>query len=214
MSYLQTLCISTMFSIGFTKLYEPQVVDIIHKTSYHFSIEYCELSVPPYITYMNAHCYCFFDLRSETSSNCSIPGPTFIFHPGDKISMTWHNRLSGANSSDSTYQNQFKDLDITNIHTHGLHISPYEDDTFLQISPGESHTYIYKVPYDHYPGTHWLHAHHHGSASFQVTSGLFSALLVELDKHTNRSYVDQTLDSMQENLLLFHWYYVIDTSLC
>ena len=61
-------------------------------------------------------------------------------------------------------------------------------------------------------GTHWLHAHHHGSVNFQVTSGLFSALLVKYSD--DNDLIDSSLINMQENMLIFHWIYVITTSIC
>eukprot|EP01084_Bolivina_argentea_P055647 101981_1 len=131
-------------------------------------------------------------------------------HPGDRITWTWHNRLSG--DSISTFLNRQRDLDITNIHTHGLHISPYEDDVLVRILPGRQQTYTYSIAHDHYPGTHWLHAHHHGSVSFQVASGLFSALLIEYPDKEELG--DASLISMKENLLIFHWVYGITTDIC
>ena len=101
-------------------LHEPIEIEILHGISYHFSIEYCIFSVPPYITTMNAHCYCIYNPDTQVSSNCDIPGPTFIFHPGSTIEMTFHNRMVGDSVSNPSFLNLHRDLDITNIHTHGL----------------------------------------------------------------------------------------------
>ena len=101
-------------------LHEPIEIEILHGTPYHFSIEYCIFSVPPYITTMNAHCYCEYNPITQISSNCGIPGPTFIFYPGTTIEMTFHNRMIGDSVSDPSFLNLYRDLDITNIHTHGL----------------------------------------------------------------------------------------------
>eukprot|EP01083_Nonionella_stella_P296164 1006210_1 len=165
--------------VSLSSLIEPIKIELSAGTLYHFSIEYCEFSVPSYITTMNAMCYCVFNPTTQTSSDCSIPGPTFIFHPGDQITWTWHNRLVGDTISNPVLLNKYRDLDITNIHTHGLHLGPKEDDVLVRITPGSQQTYTYTIPTDHYPGLHWLHAHHHGSVSFQVSFGLFSALLIQ-----------------------------------
>mmetsp|Transcript_9085 Transcript_9085/g.30976 ORF Transcript_9085/g.30976 Transcript_9085/m.30976 type:complete len:203 (-) Transcript_9085:1755-2363(-) len=70
-------------------------------------------------------------------------------------------------------------MDTTNLHTHGLHVSPDEDDILLKVNPGERHTYTYNLPADHLMGTHWYHAHTHGSTALHVLGGLAGALLVE-----------------------------------
>lgn len=142
----------SFISINLSILPEPIEIELLPGILYHFSIEYCIFSVPPYITSMNAHCYCQYNPITKTSFNCDIPGPTFIIHPGDTISMTFHNRMEGDSVSDPSFVNTHRDLDITNIHTHGLHISPDEDDVFIKILPGQNHTYIFNIPSDHYPG--------------------------------------------------------------
>ena len=45
--------------------------------------------------------------------------------------------------------------DSTVLHTHGLHVSTYDDNIDTNVLPGESLTYNYSVPSDHLPGTHW-----------------------------------------------------------
>lgn len=38
--------------------------------------------------------------------------------------------------------------------------------------------YSYKIPSDHMPGTHWFHAHKHGSTSTQVENGMAGTLII------------------------------------
>ena len=68
----------------------------------------------------------------------------------------------------------------TNLHTHGLHVSPSgnSDNVFVLIEPGQYFDYSYKVPTSHAPGTHWYHAHHHGSTAVQLGNGMAGALIV------------------------------------
>lgn len=81
----------------------------------------------------------------------------------------------------------------TNVHTHGLHVSPSgkSDNVFLEVWPkndplmpsGPTHfdhelTYRYQLPKDHAPGTHWYHAHRHGSTAYNVQQGQFGSLIV------------------------------------
>ncbi|MBX3100711.1 MAG: multicopper oxidase family protein [Salinibacterium sp.] len=97
--------------------------------------------------------------------NDGLPGPTLIVHPGDVLSIVMQNNLQ----------------DPTNLHTHGLHVSPEgsSDNVFLRIDPGASAEYRYEIPENHPPGVYWYHPHHHGVAADQVFGGLYGAIVVE-----------------------------------
>jgi FtsP/CotA-like multicopper oxidase with cupredoxin domain len=94
-------------------------------------------------------------------------------------------------------------FNTTNIHFHGLHTSPCSiwedglpdcgpghtgqpkvagDDVLIEIPPivqgGKPQEYCVWLPRFHAPGTHWYHAHKHGSAAVQVANGLAGALIV------------------------------------
>ena len=96
--------------------------------------------------------------------NGTSPGPTLRVAPGDVL------RVTLANDLDAT----------TNLHTHGLHVSPEgnSDNVFLIVEPGQSARYEYAIPADHPTGTFWYHPHHHGTVADQMFGGLFGALLV------------------------------------
>ncbi len=68
----------------------------------------------------------------------------------------------------------------TNLHVHGLHVSPQApaDDVLLSIAPGTTYQYAYQLPADHPGGTFWYHAHHHTLADAQVFGGLFGVLVI------------------------------------
>ena len=68
--------------------------------------------------------------------------------------------------------------DTTVLHTHGLHVSPYEDNIDTHVNPQHSLLYEYDIPADHLMGTHWYHAHKHGSTYLQVQGGMVGGLLV------------------------------------
>jgi FtsP/CotA-like multicopper oxidase with cupredoxin domain len=63
----------------------------------------------------------------QAGGSYSIPGPTIRMTPGNTYVLTLKNLL--PYSTPSTTANDFKDPNITNIHTHGLHVSP--------MSPGD-----------------------------------------------------------------------------
>ena len=97
--------------------------------------------------------------------NGSVPGPTLRVAPGDTVRVTMTNGLQAP----------------TNLHTHGLHVSPEgnSDNPFVSIEPGASFDYEFVLPDDHPPGTYWYHPHPHGHAADQVAAGLYGAIVVE-----------------------------------
>jgi FtsP/CotA-like multicopper oxidase with cupredoxin domain len=72
-------------------------------------------------------------------------------------------------------------LYTTNLHLHGLHVSPVGngDDVFREIPPGRSFQYTYAIPPDHPTGTFWYHPHKHCSVAYQMANGMAGALIVE-----------------------------------
>lgn len=68
----------------------------------------------------------------------------------------------------------------TNLHTHGLHVSPKgnSDNVLLNIKPGESFDYVYKLPENHPPGTYWYHPHLHQYTDTQVGGGMLGAIII------------------------------------
>lgn len=121
---------------------------------------------------LTSRVYCY-------NGGCSIVGPTIILRPGDIFTLTLVNKL-GDETDESIGQtmNTIHYPNTTNVHTHGLHISPREDDIFQVVAPGDNFTYTYQIPIDHAPGLHWYHAHHHGATTLQVANGLVGALEV------------------------------------
>lgn len=99
------------------------------------------------------------------SYNGGIPGPTWIVRPGDTVKVSVENQLS----------------EPTNLHVHGLHVSPSgnSDNVLVSIEPGASFDYEYQLPEDHPPGVYWYHPHHHGNVAEQVFGGLYGAIIVE-----------------------------------
>jgi FtsP/CotA-like multicopper oxidase with cupredoxin domain len=94
----------------------------------------------------------------------TYPGPTLEVRPGDRL------RVELVNDTNQ----------ITNIHTHGLHVSPNSpaDNVLLAIEPHHRYQYEYDIPADHPAGTLWYHAHYHPLTDEQVFGGLFGALVV------------------------------------
>lgn len=110
--------------------------------------------------------------RYAYTYNGSTPGPMLRVRPGDTVVVTLQNRL---------------DTD-TNLHTHGLHVSPSSgsDDIFVMVPSGGEHTYTYDIPADHPSGLFWYHPHAHGHVAEQIAAGLAGAIIItdELDDIT------------------------------
>src|SRR5262249_11021645 len=75
---------------------------------------------------------------------------------------------------------------MTNLHTHGLHVSPSgnSDNPLLHIDPDDTFDYHIDIPPDHAGGLNCYHPHAHGDGTQQMFGGLSGALLVQggLDK--------------------------------
>jgi FtsP/CotA-like multicopper oxidase with cupredoxin domain len=97
--------------------------------------------------------------------NAGLPGPTFRLRPGDRFRVAFRNDLD----------------EPTNLHVHGLHVSPEGagDNMFVTVLPGHTHQYDYQLPATHPPGVFWYHPHHHGMVAQQVFGGLYGAIIVE-----------------------------------
>ena len=107
--------------------------------------------------------------------NGTVPGPTLLLRPGDTLRVRLVNRLD----------------DVTNLHVHGLHVSPEgnADNPFLAIAPGETFDYEIALPADHPAGTFWYHPHHHGTVADPMFAGLSGAIVVEDELPTGRVLV-------------------------
>lgn len=97
--------------------------------------------------------------------NDQTPGPTLRFRPGDLVRVALVNAMP----------------EMTNLHVHGLHVSPSgnSDNIFLHIGPGQTHNFEYAIPADHPPGIYWYHPHPHGHTATQVMNGLAGAIIIE-----------------------------------
>ena len=86
--------------------------------------------------------------------NGAFVGPTLRVNPGDRIELDLVNNLS----------------EMTNIHVHGLHVSPNgkSDNIFREIMAGETGQVVVDLPADHPSGTFWYHSHVHGTRRADV----------------------------------------------
>ncbi|HSF42795.1 MAG TPA: multicopper oxidase domain-containing protein [Thermoanaerobaculia bacterium] len=140
------------------------------------------------------------DTVSLRSYDGRLVGPTLRVKPGDVLNVWLDNQLPcltppcrcqegpalehhhvemvngalGAEPSPSTFN-------TTNLHTHGLHVSPKDpaDNVLREVLPGCSYPFQFQIPKNHPAGTFWYHPHVHGSTAIQVGSSGVGALIVE-----------------------------------
>jgi FtsP/CotA-like multicopper oxidase with cupredoxin domain len=118
--------------------------------------------------------------------------------PGQTVRITLSNQLPAENCK-QTDPNQPECFNTTNLHSHGLWVSPAgnSDNVLLNIKPGVDFQYEYNVPEDHPAGTYWYHPHVHGSTAVQVASGMAGALIIKGDRvptSTRTGDLDTLLD--------------------
>src|SRR5262245_39779151 len=97
--------------------------------------------------------------------NDSYIPPIWRLKPGDTLTVALHNRLQQP----------------TNLHFHGLQVSPRAngDNVFVHVGPGEALQYRLEIPHDHDSGLYWFHPHAHGFVSQQIIAGLSGAMILE-----------------------------------
>ncbi|OLL28164.1 copper oxidase [Burkholderia sp. SRS-W-2-2016] len=141
-----------------------------------------------------------YDTVSMRSYNGCPTGPTITIKQGATLKLTLKNAL-GANDPpdfcppdvDHSTPHCFNH---TNIHTHGLHVSPSgnSDNVLLTVLPGATQAYSYKIPATHPSGTFWYHAHLHGSTAIDVASGMAGVLIVRGSRAARNGVADGSAD--------------------
>lgn len=150
----------------------------------------------------------------ETATyNASLPGPTLRVRAGDRMEIRLINNLTfpggplpppqtvvdcGRRTPTETAGGHAAHSDpsmflVTNIHTHGLQVSPQGngDNPYISLQPGETCDYAIQLPGPLDPpdpyrptqpaGLYWYHPHRHMTTSKQSWAGLAGAIIVEGD---------------------------------
>jgi len=121
--------------------------------------------------------------RVSTQTYAStFSAPTWIISPGDQLNVLLRNRLPVGYLPFGQWSNAWLQPKggHTNLHVHGLHVSPKapSDDIFLNIMPGHEYQYRYAIPADEHPGVYWYHPHVHHFADMQTFAGMAGAIIV------------------------------------
>ena len=104
--------------------------------------------------------------------------PPIRVRPGQTLRVRLDNRLPACTAEEIKEGPCRND---TNLHTHGLWVSPAgnSDNVMISIPPRGSFDYEFRIPDEHPAGTFWYHPHRHGSGMYQIGSGMAGALIVE-----------------------------------
>lgn len=151
---------------------------------------------------------------SKMGYNGKRPGQVISAEPGDRIDVHLINNLPPNPDNDDcpTNHNSPHGANTTNLHTHGLHVSPYRDSTgqydadniFLKVTPkGQVNDCVddsfrdtetafrFEIPDFHPSGTFWYHAHKHGATASQVIKGLAGPLIIRDRPGTMPAYIEE-----------------------
>ncbi len=105
--------------------------------------------------------------------NGYYPAPTIRVRSGDHLRINLTNYLSMLGTNILGH-----DRDITNLHTHGLHVSPSgtSDNVMVMLMSGDTFTYDYDLSNQGPSSINFYHPHIHGSVAEQYWGGLAGAL--------------------------------------
>ena len=147
--------------------------------------------------------------RCAPSQDTPYVAPLIEVKPGNTVRINLDNQLE----DEETCKEEIEDINTphcfntTNLHTHGLWISPTgnSDNVLLSVKPGNKFQYEFNLPPDHPAGTFWYHPHQHGSTALQVSSGMVGALIVRGDRlpsETANGDIDTLLQGTPEETLV------------
>lgn len=110
--------------------------------------------------------------------------PILSAKPGETIRVKLNNELAPQPRCTPPDINTPHCFNSTNLHSHGLWVSPSgnSDNVLIAIRPKVAFEYEYNIPATHPAGTFWYHPHLHGSTALQVSSGMAGALIVHGDR--------------------------------
>jgi len=108
--------------------------------------------------------------------NGYYPGPTIWIKQGDTLKLHFKNYLPQSGTNILGYTRG-----ITNIHTHGFHVSPQEpaDAAHMPIMPGETYDYEYDTSMQPAGALCFYHCHIHGLTAEQYWAGLAGCLIIQ-----------------------------------
>ena len=169
-------------------------VDPRQNILYKFSIEFTEGTVRNPWTLSQDKVLLRSYHGSSVDPATPFLAPTITMRPGQAVRISLTNNLFETKDGKRLPAEKCKTpedgvniphcFNETNLHSHGLWVSPAgnSDNVLISINPGVTFEYEYNVPSDHPAGTFWYHPHKHGSTALQVSSGMAGALILKDDR--------------------------------
>lgn len=122
--------------------------------------------------------------------NGTYPAPTIKVKKGDLLKIHFKNSLPyrGVNTVGEA-------RDLTNLHTHGLHVSPKgnSDNVLLSFMSGDTFNYQYDLSLHPGGNLNYYHPHLHGNSAEQVWGGMTGALEVADETTALAGYETHTM---------------------
>lgn len=122
--------------------------------------------------------------------NGTYPAPTIKVKKGDILKIHFKNSLpnSGVNMTGEA-------RDLTNLHTHGLHVSPNgnSDNVMLNFMSGDAFDYEYDLSMHPGGNLNWYHPHISSTFPEQIWGGMAGALEVADETTALESYETHTM---------------------
>jgi FtsP/CotA-like multicopper oxidase with cupredoxin domain len=116
-------------------------------------------------------------LANLMTYNGYFPGPTIRVRTDQALKIHFTNALPKTTQTNLLGYRR----NVTNLHTHGLHVSPEEPADFVmyELMPGQTYHHEYDLSMQE-PGTlNFYHTHKHGVSAEQYWGGMMGALVVE-----------------------------------
>jgi len=210
--------------------FKPETVDTLYALT-------CEtrsgIQLPTGTSTINYETNSFIDQNNASPANAGPVGPTMVFTRGRSTGVFLQNIMTGCGKdyfipmSEAASHYTPHAFTVTNLHTHGLHVSPDAPSDDVLILVGSSNvadpddhsktgpatfydgqfSYRYDVPDTHPVGTFWYHPHKHGSVSTQIATGMAGALIIrsgEDDKDFDQLLSEQcNITEADERVLVF-----------
>jgi suppressor of ftsI len=127
-------------------------------------------------------------VREPVTYNGSFPGPTLWVRPGDMIDISFTNRIVFDQAEEHEgYGRKPRENRATNLHYHGMHVSPIgtADNMLVMVPSNGRYRYMFQVPLNHPAGLFWYHAHVHGLVTNHVGRGAAGMIYVA-NAHTDQ----------------------------
>ncbi len=122
--------------------------------------------------------------------NGAYPGPTINIKSGETLKIHFKNSLPETGTNILGYERG-----ITNIHTHGFHVSPEEpaDAAHLHIMSGETYDYVYDTSKQPEGSLCFYHCHVHGLTAEQYWAGLAGCIITQDPSNLLLNYETHTM---------------------